>query len=721
MRDKALSLAARGYAVFPLETMGNVPIKKNFFLDATTDAAKVRALWTNALGDPADYNIGILTGKGIVGVDYDVKNGASGLIARAEHEKKGIGRAARVSTPSGGEHLILRLPEKLVVGSTVRKLHPGVDTRGRNSYLVGPGSVREVDGESREYTWKEDVPADETARVPDWLLDDLLRLGRYSDSPGTASPLCDLDTPDIIVRATAYLKDAAPHANEGEGGDHTTYKVAAHLRDIGVSEDFALDLMAEHWNETKANPPWGLDELKRKVANAFRYATGAPGGYSAAADFEAVEIDETARGVANTLKSDPDFPKPDPLGPIDLALIEPRRFLFRGNQIARKTVTALVAPSGAGKTQLTIQLALALAANTPSSGFTPVEKTNVWLWNQEDDHDELSRRFAAALQSHGVPHPSGLFFNSGVHQRLTLVKRDDKGDLRATKYVERIIARMKEHNIRLLVLDPLVEFHEAEENDNVQMAYVAGVLRRIAVKTDAAVLIGHHDRKPDSASSTGHAGNQNAMRGASALQGVTRAIYTLYQMSEADAREHGVKPEHRHRFLRLDTAKTNLALAGGEPHWLERRGERLLFGAGEDAERQEVGVLAPVELARASAMSAQDAVDICAKATAELASVDGAWVDWSLVVALMTNKQWGAPSWRRPARSWQAWLDDLIDSKRDGAGPAGEGPAGAGSRGRFVRLEGKLAALEIDTAYSRGKARCRAVRGQQERVEAMLA
>jgi hypothetical protein len=58
--------------------------------------------------------------------------------------------------------------------------------------------------------------------------------------------------------------------------------VAARLKDLGVSETMAFDLMAEHWNLApdeggKADPPWRLDDLGTKVANAYRYGQNAAG------------------------------------------------------------------------------------------------------------------------------------------------------------------------------------------------------------------------------------------------------------------------------------------------------------------------------------------------------------------------------------------------------------------------------------------------------------
>ena len=45
-----------------------------------------------------------------------------------------------------------------------------------------------------------------------------------------------------------------------------TYSVACRVRGYGLSEEAAFDLMADHWNDEKAFPPWNPDELRTKVA-----------------------------------------------------------------------------------------------------------------------------------------------------------------------------------------------------------------------------------------------------------------------------------------------------------------------------------------------------------------------------------------------------------------------------------------------------------------------
>ncbi|MFX5222092.1 hypothetical protein ABTD21_19385, partial [Acinetobacter baumannii] len=94
----------------------------------------------------------------------------------------------------------------------------------------------------------------------------------------------DLDRQEATTRAGEYLRDTAPIALEGAGGDATSFRVAAHLKDLGVSEAVALDLMLEHWNE-RCSPPWTPEELAVKVENAYRYGQNPAGVLSPQSEF----------------------------------------------------------------------------------------------------------------------------------------------------------------------------------------------------------------------------------------------------------------------------------------------------------------------------------------------------------------------------------------------------------------------------------------------------
>src|SRR5262249_35343459 len=78
-----------------------------------------------------------------------------------------------------------------------------------------------------------------------------------------------LDRPSALARAEKYLA-AVPPAIEGNNGDHHTYITCCKLvRDFGLTETEALDLLQD-WNN-RCQPPWTERELREKIRNAQRY------------------------------------------------------------------------------------------------------------------------------------------------------------------------------------------------------------------------------------------------------------------------------------------------------------------------------------------------------------------------------------------------------------------------------------------------------------------
>ena len=115
--------------------------------------------------------------------------------------------------------------------------------------------------------------------------------------------------------------------------------------------------------------------------------------------------------------------------------------------------------------------------------------------------------------------------------------------------------------------------------------------RRIAVEGDCAVMVAAHTRKPSQAASGGFAGDADTMRGAGAQLNVMRLVHTLYGMDAKDHKKWGVLEADRHRYIRLDTGKTNLSLAAGKPKWFRRVSVAL-----GDHNGEQIGVLEPAYL-----------------------------------------------------------------------------------------------------------------------------
>lgn len=273
--DAALALAADGFWLFPLKPEQKKPAHKGWQAEATRDPEQLRAWF-------GDFNIGIFTGRfedagALLVVDVDQKEGKDGTaeIFRLELDGFDLPTTRVHHTPTGGRHLFYRVDEALKQGANV--LGRGLDIRSRGGFVVGPGSSTK-DGEYRS-------AGGDVVDTPRWLADRChIRESKRRDRDSRS---VDVDRDRAIQRAKEYLA-TAPLAVEGNGGDETTYKVAARLKDLGLELLDAVNAMLLHWNE-RCSPPWQHFDLVAKVENAYRYGTLAPGAAAPEADFKKVE------------------------------------------------------------------------------------------------------------------------------------------------------------------------------------------------------------------------------------------------------------------------------------------------------------------------------------------------------------------------------------------------------------------------------------------------
>lgn len=295
----------------------------------------------------------------------------------------------------------------------------------------------------------------------------------------------------------------------------------------------------------------------------------------------------------------PDGPENTPLtadflDSLNPAMIPVRQWVL-GRSLLKGYLSVLVAPPGVGKSTLCLAQAVAIITGKPITGQPVHRQGKVWIYNNEDDTDELKRRLAAVLQHNNIPFSDirgQLALNSGADRPLVVARTLADGTVVRLPDVEACIEHIQRHQISVLIVDPFIETHECEENSNQQIKLVGQMFREIARRTNCAVLLVHHTAKPPQGSSEGHAGNMNTARGASALIGVSRVIETLFGMSKRDAERHSIRENLRHLYIRLDDAKANLSLASPEAKWFKRVGVVI-------ANTDEVGVLEPVELADA--------------------------------------------------------------------------------------------------------------------------
>jgi hypothetical protein len=154
--EEAIRYAARGWRVFPLN--GKVPqAGTRGFKDATTDVDVIRA-W------PADVNVGIATGGGLVVIDIDDRHGGGDTLAELEVKHGRLPDTVSAVTGGGGEHLYFRTDKPVRCSAGV--LGPGLDVRGEGGYVVVAPS-RHPSG--RRYEWDNHPAEVEVAQLPGWL------------------------------------------------------------------------------------------------------------------------------------------------------------------------------------------------------------------------------------------------------------------------------------------------------------------------------------------------------------------------------------------------------------------------------------------------------------------------------------------------------------------------------------------------------------------------
>ncbi len=262
----ALMLARHGWKVFPCVPGTKEPATTNGFHDASSDPDVIRRWWAET-----PYNIGLcLDGSGVCVIDTDpagadepagAPDGEQNLQTLAvEHgDFLGMPPTLSVRSPRGGLH---RYYIGNIPGSTGKRggLVPHVDTKGIGGYVLAVPSVTE-NGTYR-YEGGEYFPdREKMAPVPPWVLPAIMA---KKVRPKAASTV-DLDLPVNITRAVDFLSRQHKLV-DGDGSDADAFVLSCRLRELGISDDYALTMLCR-WQPEFDEAWW-----ETKVANGYHYA-----------------------------------------------------------------------------------------------------------------------------------------------------------------------------------------------------------------------------------------------------------------------------------------------------------------------------------------------------------------------------------------------------------------------------------------------------------------
>lgn len=258
-------MGAKGFGVFVVIPGTKDPLDGySWYSRQSQDPDEIAKLFAKK----PNCNYGVYPGEGYVVIDLDTGPGKDGIKAFndicAENGLDGFLDidTMMVNTPSGGVHLYFKAPFATGIAND---FPDGIDVRGVNGYVVGPGSELP----NGEY----ELCAAEIADLPTWL-EEYTRPPGHRD-PKHDVPLIDLDLEENIVHALNWLQTREP-AIQGEHGDDWTLQTIQFLRDFGLSPGKMHEVMNLGWNQN-CDPPWGDNELERKIDNAWRYGQNRPG------------------------------------------------------------------------------------------------------------------------------------------------------------------------------------------------------------------------------------------------------------------------------------------------------------------------------------------------------------------------------------------------------------------------------------------------------------
>jgi len=404
LAQAAVAYAKSGFRVLPLHPGGKDPLPAlapRGYMSASADHETV-ALWWR---ERPDANVGVVPASaGYVVIDVDVKGAADGSeqLDTLELLYGELPATARAATPSGGFHLWFRLPEGAEAPGN-GKLDSALDIRSGAGYVVAAPSTTP----RGSYTWERlDPPPTMPAA---WFQACQKPARREAPAAETEVDPLDLDTPRDIERAEAYALNAEP-AVEGNDGSKQTYKIAAAIRELGVSEDECLRIMAENYNP-RCMPPWdvspaarGPDALASRVASAYRNARNAAGAKSnkslisafddipaaPAAPADDIPADDIPADEAEAAEVGRTTPPATILSDGDIDDLEPPEWDIE-DLLPRQSLVALYGEPGTYKSFLALDWAYHLAHGMDWAGYEVDEPRRVLYVAGEGKHGLMKR------------------------------------------------------------------------------------------------------------------------------------------------------------------------------------------------------------------------------------------------------------------------------------------------------------------------------------------
>lgn len=510
----ALNSLESGWFVFPLKPNAKTPAFTGW-QEWAREATKEKVMAFYERKPHSNWGI-FCEPSDLTVIDVDTKQDGYDSLSILETKNGDMPSTFKVRTPSGGLHIYC----KGALRSTVSTLGKGIDTRGNGGYVVAPGS-KVATGQSY----------------------DVIETGDIAD------------TPSWIKAILEAKKEVATIQHRIEAGERNTLltSIAGTMRRRGVEYEGIYSAL-QGINEHQLEEPISNEELKIIADSVSKYD---PQDALAVADF--LEMPQIQAMKASDIV-------PNEIKKRDWVMSE--RYLGG-------FITVTIAPGGVGKSNFTMLDAISIATGKELTGYKVNKRGGVWVYNTEDPVDELQRRFLAISLHHNIrlSELNNVHFTSGREMPLVMAKRNKDGVAINQLAIDTAVNYIKEHDIKLFIVDPFVRSHEVNENDNMEIDKVVQCFNRIADRTGCAIGLVHHTSK-----GIAKPGEMDKARGASALVSACRIAHTVSPMTAKEANEFGIKEDGRFWYMRLDNAKANLSAPTNKTKWYKKISVDILNG-----------------------------------------------------------------------------------------------------------------------------------------------
>lgn len=229
----------------------------------------------------------------------------------------------------------------------------------------------------------------------------------------------------------------------------------------------------------------------------------------------------------------------------------------------------LIGVPGISKSTAAIHMAVAVAAGRPFAGLGVPGPQKVVIFTPEDPAREIGRRLYAAcreLDADAATVDRNLRVAS-FRRGGPLLAKADNGGQELSGLGEELRDAIRDHGARLVIFDPLVEIHAAQESDNGEMHAVFSAFRDLAHNNRCAILITHHVTKD----AKGNLSMFNG-RGAGSMAGAVRVMFGAEELPKKEADE--IVPAHpgysARDFLTFSMLKANYEKIPGTSVTLKR-------------------------------------------------------------------------------------------------------------------------------------------------------